>query len=241
MNTSPRVLSVTSYKGHRFPAEIISHCVWLYFRFSLSFRDVEEMMAERGVVVSYETIREWCQKFGQSYAKRLRTRRGQLGDRWHLDEVFLKIQGKLQYLWRAVDQDGEVLDILVQSRRNKRAAKKFFRKLLKGLQYVPRAIITDKLRSYAAAKVEVIPSVEHQQQGRLNNRAENSHQPTRERERRMRGFKSPGHAQRFLSTFGVIASFFRPGRHLLAVRNYHEIMRRRFTQWRELVGVQPAI
>ena len=199
------------------------------------------MMAERGVVVSYETIREWCQKFGQSYAKRLRARRGHLGDRWHLDEVFLKIQGKLQYLWQAVDQDGEVLDILVQSRRNKRAAKKFFRKLLKGLQYVPRAIITDKLRSYAAAKVEMMPSVEHQQQGRLNDRAENSNQPTRERERRMRGFKSPGHAQRFLSTFGVIASFFRPGWHLLTVRNYHEIMRRRFTQWRELVGVQPAI
>jgi putative transposase len=152
MNTPPCVSSVSPYKGHRFPAEIISHCVWLYFRFSLSFRDVEEMMAERGVVVSYETIREWCQKFGQSYAKRLRARRGHLGDRWHLDEVFLKIQGKLQYLWRAVDQDGDVLDILVQSRRNKRAAKKFFRKLLKGLRYVPRAIITDKLRSYAAAK-----------------------------------------------------------------------------------------
>jgi putative transposase len=241
MNISPCVSSASPYKGHRFPAEIISHCVWLYFRFSLSFRDVEEMMAERGVVVSYETIREWCQKFGQSYAKRLRARRGHLGDRWHLDEVFLKIQGKLQYLWRAVDQDGDVLDILVQSRRNKRAAKKFFRKLLKGLQYVPRAIITDKLRSYAAAKVEMMPSVEHQHQGRLNNRAENSHQPTRERERRMRGFKSPGHAQRFLSTFGVIASLFRPGQHLLAVRNYREIMRRRFTQWRELVGAQPAI
>src|ERR1700694_420277 len=178
MNTPPCVSSVSPYKGHRFPAEIIGHCVWLYFRFSLSFRDVEEMMAERGVVVSYETIREWCQKFGQSYAKRLRARRGHLGDRWHLDEVFLKIQGKLQYLWRAVDQDGEVLDILVQSRRNKRAAKKFFRKLLKGLQYVPRAIITDKLRSYAAAKAEVMPSVDHHQQKRLNNRAVNSHQPT---------------------------------------------------------------
>ena len=241
MNISPCVSSASPYKGHRFPAEIISHCVWLYFRFSLSFRDVEEMMAERGVVVSYETIREWCQKFGQSYAKRLGARRGRLGDRWHLDEVFLKIQGKLQYLWRAVDQDGDVLDILVQSRRNKRAAKKFFRKLLKGLQYVPRAIITDKLRSYAAAKAEVMPSVEHQQQGRLNNRAENSHQPTRERERRMRGFKSPGHAQRFLSIFGVIASFFRPGRHLLAAKNYREIMRRRFTQWRDLVGAKPAI
>ena len=153
---------------------------------------------------------------------------------------FSRINGKLQYLWRAVDQDGDMLDILVQPRRNKKAARKFFRKLL-SLQYVPRAIVTDKLRSYAAAKAEVMPSVEHQQQGRLNNRAENSHQPTRERERRMRGFKSPGHAQRFLSIFGVIASFFRPGRHLLAAKNYREIMRRRFTQWREVVGLQPAI
>jgi putative transposase len=238
MNTSPRVSSVSPYKGHRFPVEIISHCVWLYFRFSLSFRDIEEMMAERGVVVSYESVREWCLKFGTAYAKRIRAQGPRPGDRWHLDEVFLKIQGKLQYLWRAVDQDGDVLDILVQSRRNKRAAKKFFRKLLKGLQYVPRAIITDKLRSYAAAKVEVMPSVAHQQQCRLNNRAENSHQPTRERERRMRGFKSPGHAQRFLSTFGVIASFFRPGRHLRALRN---ILRRRFTQWRAVTGLQPAI
>src|SRR5437867_10747810 len=149
------------------------------------------MMAERGVTVSYETIREWSQKFGGTYAKRMRSKRHRLGDRWHLDEVFLTINGKLQYLWRAVDQDGEVLDILVQARRNKKAAKKFFRKLLKGLQYVPRAIITDKLGSYAAAKEEVMPSVEYQQQGRLNNRAENSHQPTRERERCMRGFKSP--------------------------------------------------
>ena len=123
-----------------------------------------------------------------------------------------------------------MLDILVQSRRNKQAAKKFFRKLLKGLQYVPRAIVTDQLRSYAAAKAEVMPSVDHDQQKRLNNRAENSHQPTRERERRMRGFKSAGQAQRFLSIFGVIASFFRPGRHLLTARNYREIMRRRFAQ-----------
>src|SRR5207249_7928775 len=230
-----------SYIGYRFLASIISHCTWLYFRFALSYRDVAEMMAERGVTVSYETIREWSQKFGGAYAKRMRSNLHRLGDRWHLDEVFLKIQGKLQYLWRAVDQDGEVLDILVQSRRNKRAAKKFLRKLLKGFQYVPRAIITDKLRSYAAAKVEVMPSVEHLQQGRSNNRAENSHQHTRERERRMRGFKSPRHAQRFLSTFGVIASFFRPGRHVLAIRNYREIMRRRFTQWRDLVGVQPTI
>src|SRR6266478_2102177 len=222
--------SESLYQRHRFPSEIISHCVWLYFRFSLSFRDVEELMSSRGVSLTYETVREWCLKFGQTYANGLRRKSPRSGDRWHLDEVFLKINGRAHYLWRAVDQDGDVLDILVQARRNKKAAKKFFRKLLKGLQYVPRAIVTDKLRSYAAAKAEVMPSVEHQQQGRLNNRAENSHQPTRERERRMRGFKSPGHAQRFLSVFGVIASFFRPGRHRLAAKNYREIMRRPFTQ-----------
>ena len=230
-----------SYRRHRFPAEIISHCVWLYFRFSLSYCDVEEMMAKRGVVLTYETVREWCLKFGGAYAKRMRSRSPRPGDRWHLDEVFLRIAGRLQYLWRAVDQDGEVLDILVQPRRDKQAAKKFFRKLLKGLQYVPRAIITDRLGSYAAAKKELLPSVEHCQERWLNNRAENSHESTRERERRMRGFKSPGHAQRFLSVFGVIASFFRPGRHLLAAVNYREIMRRRFMQWRELVCLQPAI
>jgi putative transposase len=170
----------------------------------------------------------------------MRSKSPRPGDRWHLDEVFLRIAGKLQYLWRAVDQDGEVLDILVQPRRNKRAAKKFFRKLLKGLQYVPRAIITDRLGSYAAAKAEVLPDVEHRRGRWQNNRVENSHEPTRERERRMRGFKSPGHAQPFLSVFGVIGSFFRPGRHLLAAVNYREIMRRRFTQWREFVCLQPA-
>ena len=219
------------YYRRRFPAEIISHCVWLYFRFCLSYRDVEEIMAERGVVLTYETIRDWAQKFGGTYAKRLRSGAPRPGDRWHLDEVYLSINGKLQYLWRAVDQDGEVLDILVQPRRNRQAAKKFFRKLLRRLQYVPRAIITDKLGSYGAAKAEVLPNVQHIQVKRANNRAENSHQPTRERERRMRGFKSAGHAQRFLATFGVIASFFRPGRHLLGSRNYREVMRRRFTQW----------
>jgi putative transposase len=163
MNTSPCVLSAGLYRGHRFPAEIISHCVWLYFRFALSYRDVEEIMAERGVAVTYETVREWCVKFGGAYAKQIRWHGPRPGDRWHLDEIFLTVNGELQYLWRAVDQDGEVLDILVQPRRNKQAAKKFFRKLLKTLQYVPRVIITDKLRSYAAAKAEVMPSVEHQQ------------------------------------------------------------------------------
>jgi len=150
-------LSKPLYHRRRFPAEIISHCVWLYLRFCLSYRDVEEMMAERGIVVTYETIRDWLQKFGGTYAKRLRSRTPRPGDRWHLDEVYLSINGKLQYLWRAVDQDGEVLDILVQPLRNRPAAKKFLRKLLQRLRYIPRAIITDKLGSYAAAKAEYCP------------------------------------------------------------------------------------
>jgi putative transposase len=176
-----------NYKGFRFPPEIISHAVWLYFRFALSFRDVEERLAQRGIVVSYETVRQWCLKFGQTYANELRRRRPRCGDKWYMDEVYLKINGKTHYLWRAVDQDGNVLDILVQSRRNKKAAKSFFRKLLKGLQCVPRVMITDKLKSYGAAKREILPGVEHRQHKGLNNRAENSHQSTRLREKRCGG------------------------------------------------------
>jgi putative transposase len=224
------------YKGHRFPAEIIGHCVWLYFRFSLSYRDVEEILAERGVILTYETVRQWCLKFGQAYANELRRRRARPGDKWHLDEVCLKINGQTCYLWRAVDQHGTVLDILVQSRRNKAAAKKFFRKLLKGLQYVPRVIITDKLASYGAAKREILPGVEHRQHKRLNNRAENSHQPTRQRERTMRRFKSVGQAQRFLAAFGLILSHFRPRRHRFSASGYRAERQRRFLVWAEVTG-----
>ena len=160
--------------------EIISHAVWLYFRFSLSFRDVEELLSERGITVTYEAIRKWCRKFGQSYANQLRRRRPRPGDKWYLDERVLTIKGARHYLWQAVDQEGPVLDILGQRRRDKRAAKKFFRKLLKGLSYVPRVIITDKLKSYGAAKREILPGVEHRQHRSLNNRAENSHQATRQ-------------------------------------------------------------
>jgi|SRR6266853_2965529 len=234
---TPRMRTVPLYHRHRFPAEIISHCVWLYFRFALSFRDVEEMLAMRGVVLTYETVREWCLKFGQAYANELRRRSPRPGDRWHLDEVFLKINGRICYLWRAVDQDGDVLDIMVQSKRDKKAAKRFFRKLLKGLRYVPRVIITDKLRSYSAAGTEVMPSVEHVQQKYQNNRAENSHQPTRLRERLMRRFKSPGHAQRFLSAFGIIASHFRVGRHLYRACGYRHVMRSRFALWEVAIVV----
>jgi putative transposase len=217
MNTRP---AINPYKRHRFPAEIISHSVWLYYRFSLSYRDVEELMVERGVPLSHEAVRYWCRKFGQAYANALRRRRPRPGDKWHLDEVFLTINKKRHYLWRAVDQDGAVLDILVQRRRNKVAAKKFFRKLLKGLTCMPRVMVTDKLQSYAAAKQEILPSVEHRQHRYLNNRAENSHQPTRQRERVMRRFKSAGHAQRFLSAHGPILSHFRPRRHRLCIRDY---------------------
>ncbi len=231
------------YKGHRFPQEIISHAVWLYYRFSLSYRDVKELLAERGISVTYETVRQWCRTFGQTYANQLRRRRAKPGDKWHLDEVFLKINGKTSYLWRAVDQDGNVLDILVQSRRNKAAAKKFFRKLLTGCTYVPRALITGypggvKLSSYEAAHKDVMPSVEHRKHKRLNNRAENSHQPTRQRERTMRRFKSPGHAQRFLSACGPIREHFCPRRHRLKAEAYRRARARRFQVWNEVVSLQ---
>ena len=228
------------YKGFRYPQDIISHAVWLYYRFSLSYRDVEELLAERGIIVSYETIRQWTRKFGQTYANQLRRRRARPGDKWCLDEVFLKINGKTSYLWRAVDQDGNVLDILVQSRRNKAAAKKFFRKLLKGCTYVPRVLITDKLGSYEAAKKELMPGVEHRRHRRLNNRAENSHQPTRQRERTMRCFKSPGHAQRFLSAFGPIREHFCPRRHRLRAEEYRRERARRFQVWNEVSSLQVA-
>jgi putative transposase len=214
--------------------------VGIYFRFSLSYRDVEELLFARGVIVTYEAIRKWCRKFGQSYAKQLRLRRPQTGDKWHLDEVFLTIHGERHYMWRAVDQNGYVLDILVQRRRDKQAAKKFFRKLLKGLRYVPRVIITDKLKSYGAAKREILPSVEYRQHRYLNNRAENSHQPTRQRERHMQGFKSPGHAQRFLAAYGPIAQHFRPRRHRLSALEYRQEMRKRFASWREITRLPTA-
>ena len=162
-----------TYPGYRFPAEIISHAVWLYHVFSLSFRDVELILAERGVIVSHESIRQWCLKFGADFARKLRRRRPKPGDTWHLDEVFLKINGELHYLWRAVDQHGVVLDILVQGRRNASAAKRFFKRLLAGLRYKPRRIVTDGLRSYGVAQREALPDVRHRTSRYLNNRAEN--------------------------------------------------------------------
>ncbi len=166
------------YRGHRFPPEIISHAVWLYHRFTLSFRDVEDLLAERGITVSYEAIRFWCQKFGPGYARSLRRKQGRLGDTWFVDEVFVKIRGQLHYLWRAVDQDGDVIDILVTKRRNKHAAKGFFRRALKHQGKPPWQLVTDKLKSYPAAHREVFPSVLHRTGQYENNRAEVSHHPT---------------------------------------------------------------
>ena len=201
---------------------------------------MEELLAERGVILSYETVRQWCRKFGQAYANDLRRRRPRPGDKWHLDEVFITINGTQHYLWRAVDQEGNVLAILVQSRRDKAAAKKFFRRLLKDLTYVPRVVITDKLASDGAAMREVLPSVEHRRHQGLNNRAENAHQPTRERERRMRRFKDPGHAQRFLAAYGPIAGHCRPRRHRLRAPDYRQTRDQRFATWRVVTGT-PAM
>src|SRR5919107_1206292 len=164
------------YAGYRFPPEIISYAVWVYHRFCLSFRDVEDLLAERGIIVSYETIRQWCEKFGPGYARKLKRREGRLGDHWHLEEVFLRINGQQQYLWRAVDQDGDVIDILVQPRRDQRAAERFFRRLLRGQGKEPLRIVTDKLRSYSAALRTIFCGVNHSVERYANNRAEASHQ-----------------------------------------------------------------
>ncbi len=214
--------------------------MWLYFRFTLSYRDVGELLAARGIIVTYETVRQWCLKFGQDFANELRRRAPRRGDKWHLDEVYLSINGRRYYLWRAVDQDGYVLDILVQPRRDKCAAKRFFRKLLEGLCYVPRVIITDELKSYEAARKELIPGVEHRQHKGLNNRAELSHQPTRQRERQMRRFKSPGHAQRFLSAHGPINNLFRPRRHRMSAEEYRTARDRAFDTWQQVTYAQTA-
>ena len=219
---------------HRFPAELISHAVWLDHVCSLSFRDIELILAERGVIVSYESIRRWCLKFGASFANKLRRRRPRPDDKWHLDEVFIRIQGELHYLWRAVDQDGVVLDILVLGRRDAGAAKRFFERLLKGLQYVPRVLVTDKLRSYGAAQRALLPDVEHRQSRYLNNRAENSHRPTRRRERQMQGFKSAPHAQRFLSAHAFIHGHFHPRRHrTTTATTYRSARAIAFRVWKE--------
>jgi putative transposase len=223
-----------NYHGYRFPPEIISHADWLSHRFGLSFRDAEDLLAQRAITVTYETIRQWCRTFGPAYARTLR-RCGRMGDTWYLDELFVTIRGRQQYLWRAVDEDGDVLDILVQSRRNRHAAVRFFRKLLKRQGGVPRRLVTDKLRSYPAACRMVMPSVVHCTEQYANNRAEVSHQAThqatRQRERQMRRFKSAAQLQRFASVHGVVQTLFRVGRHLLRSAHHRLLRGRAFVEW----------
>ena len=229
--------SRSRYRGDRFPPQIISYAVWVYHRFCMSFRDVEDLLAERGITVSYETVRHWCRKFGSDYAKRLKKRQGQLGDSWYLDELFVRINGQHQYLWRAVDQDGDVIDILLQPRRDQHAAARFFQRLMRNQGKEPFRIVTDKLKSYGAALRIVLPDVMHDTRRYANNRAEVSHQQTRQRERQMRRFKSRQQAQRFLTVHGVVHNLFRLGRHLLRSSNYRLLRTRSFTTWREVAAV----
>ena len=219
------------YKRHRFPPDIISYAVWLYFRFNLTHRDIEDLLAQRGIIVSYESIRLWCIKFGHIYARRLKRRHKGYGDTFYIDEVFVKINGKQHYLWRAVDQEGEVIDVFLQSCRDGAAAKRFFKRLLRGQGEEPRQIVTDKLRSYGVAQRELIPETIHNTSQYANNRAELSHQPTRVRERGMRRFKSTAQAQRFLTVHAAVYNLFNLGRHLVSARHYRKLRTDALGQW----------
>jgi putative transposase len=225
------------YKRHRFPPEIINYSVWLYYRFNLSHRDIEDLLAERGIIVSRESIRLWCIKFGPIYAARLKRRHQGYGDTFFIDEVFVKIQGKQQYLWRAVDQDGEVVDVLLQARRDGKAAKRLFKRLLKAHGREPRRIVTDKLRSYGVAHRELIPEAIHDTSQYANNRAELSHQPTRVRERGMRRFKSMSQAQRFLGVHAAVYNLFNLGRHMVSANHYRSLRQGAFVSWEKAVAV----
>ena len=224
------------YKRHRFPPEIIQYVVWLYHRFNLSSRDIEDLLAERGIGISYESIRLWCIKFGPKYARRLRRHHQGYGDTFFIDEVFVKIQGKQHYLWHAVDQDGEVVDVFLQCRRDGKAAKRFFKRLLRASDSEPRRVVTDKLRSYRVAHRDLIPDTIHDISQYANNRAELSHQPTRVRERGMRRFKSMNQAQRFLSTHAAGYNLFNLGRHLVSAKHYRVLRQRAFASWNAAVA-----
>ena len=223
------------YPGYRHPKSLIGYVVWQYHRFTLSLRDISELLLMRGISLSHESIREWSLAFGQTYANAIKRRSPRRGDKWHMDEMCLVMNGKKHWLWRAVDQDGYELDILLQSRKNKEAAKRFFRKILKGLQYVPRVIITDKLPSYGAAKKEILPGVEHRQHKGLNNCSENSHQPTRQQEKQMRKFKSTKQAQRFLSVHGQVRNLFGLHRYKKAADDQRIHLIDSWNQWQEIV------
>jgi putative transposase len=225
-----------SYAGYRFPPEIIRQAIWLYLRFTLSLRDVEDLLSERGIALSYETVRRWVNHFGPMIATDVRKRRPKPHSIWHLDEVYLKIDGRMVYLWRAVDAEGEVLNVLVQSKRNKHAALKLMRKLLKQYGFVPDRLITGDLRSCGAAAHDLGIESRHQRGRWKNNRAENSHQPTRRRERKMQRFKSAGSAQRFLSTYAAVYNTFNVQRHLTSARSHRVLRNAAVRTWREAVA-----
>jgi transposase-like protein len=225
-------MTTISFARHQFPPDIIRHAVWLYLRFTLSFRDVEDLLAERGLDLSYETVRRWVLKFGPLFAKELRRRRHRPTSQWHLDEMAVLISGRQFWLWRAVDDEGEVLDLLVQRRCDARAAARLMRKLLKKQGFAPALLVTDKLRSYGAAKTQLRLSVRHEQGLRKNNRAENSHLPVRRRERKMQRFKSPGSAQRFLSVQASVQNTFNVQRHLVSRNTLRALRGEAFENWR---------
>jgi len=225
-----------SYRRHRFPATIIQHAIWLYLRFTLSYRDVEELLAERGLEASYETVRRWVLKFGPGVARRLRRSRPRPSDRWHLDEMVVRIAGERMYLWRAVDHEGEVLDMLVQRRRDKRAALRLMRKLLRKQGFVPKLLTTDKLGSYGAAFRHLRLTCPHEQGLRANNRAENSHQVVRRRECKMQRFKSAASAQRFLNMHATVHNNFNLQRHLISRSTLRTFRAEATARWQAAVA-----
>ena len=224
------------YKRHRFPPDIISYAVWLYHRFNLSHRDIEDLLAERGITVSREAIRLWCIKFGAIYTRRLKRKHRGYGDTFYIDEVFVKINGIQHYLWRAVDQDGEVVDVFLQARRDGATAKRFFKRLLRSNGGEPRKIVTDKLRSYGVAHRELIPEAIHSTELYENNRVEQSHEATQARERGMRKFKSIRQAQRFLDAHAAVHNLFNLGRHLVRAEHYRNLRMSAFTEWGRAVA-----
>ncbi|MBY3027478.1 IS6 family transposase [Rhizobium leguminosarum] len=225
-----------SYKNHRFPPQIIARAVWLYFGFPLSLRMVEEMLLERGIVVSHEAIRRWGRKFGTAYARQLCRKRPSRKEIWHLDEVVISIGGRKHWLWRAVDQDGYVLDEIVQTRRDTKAAKRLLVRLLTKQGLSPKRIVSDKLRSYGAARREVMPGVEHRSHKGLNNRAENSHLPLRKRERMMQGFRSVEGLQRFISVFSAVRNLFVAPHQKNSALAIHIHRIRAMAQWKAVTG-----
>jgi putative transposase len=229
--------SATQYKRHRFPPEIIQYAVWLYYRFNLSHRDIEDLLARRGVLVTHESIRLWCNKFEPRYARRLRRGHRGYGDSLFVDEVFVRIRGQQRYLWWAVDQDGEFVDMLLQERRDAASARRFFRHLLARLGSEPRTIVTDKLWSYAVAHRELLRGAAHDTRRYANNRVELSHQPTRVRERGMRRFKSTLQAQRFVGVHAAVSNLFNLGRHLVAAGHYRTLRQGAFASWDRAVAI----